>query len=229
VKVYVEVYAVLCCIAIMNRIFDPEAIRGQIANLMADRARIDHAIESLEDALRSIERLDSTQPQLPFDPSVTETTLNDAVKRCCMAIRDGITRQKVLKLIEENYPDLHPKSASVAASLVNLTKGNQPILNVALEGKGRSPAFYSTEGNIVLKLSQDEIEGLFDESATHGTGGWQSLWLSLHKQFDKAKGTITLTPELRARIYKYYREYGQGGWQNKVKRVFRREMPHLFS
>ena len=42
-------------------------------------------------------------------------------------------------------------------------------------------------------------------------------------------GTITLTPELRAKIYRYYREYGQGGWQNKVKRVFRREMPHLFS
>src|SRR6266404_4036681 len=204
----------------MNRLFDPEAIRAQIANLTADRARIDHAIESLENALRSIERLDSSQPQLPFDPSVTETTLNDAVKRSCMAIRDGITRQKVLKLIEGNYPNLHPKSASVAASLVKLTKGNQPILNVALEGKGRSPAFYSTEGNIVLKLSQDEIDGLFDESATHGTGGWQSLWLALRKQFDKVKGTITLTPELRARIYKYYREYGTGGWQNKAKRVF---------
>jgi hypothetical protein len=213
----------------MNRLFDPEAIRGQIANLMADRTRIDNAIESLENALRSIERLDSTQSQLPFDPSVTEMTLNDAVKRCCMAIRDGITRQKVLTMIEENYPNLHPKSASVAASLVNLTKGNQPMLQVAIKGKGRSAAFYSTEGNTVLKLSQDEIEGLLDESATHGTGGWQSLWLTLVKQFDKAKGTITLTPELRARIYKYYREYGQGGWQNKVRRVFRREIPHLFS
>lgn len=213
----------------MNRAFDPEAIRGQIANLEKDRARIDHAIESLENALRSIERLDSTQPQLPFDPSVTEMTLNDAVKRCCMAMRDGITRQRVLKMIEENYPDLHPKSASVAASLVNLTKGDQPILRVAIEGMGRSPAFYSTDSNIVVKLSQGEIEELLDESATHGTGGWQSLWSALVKQFDKAKGTITLTPELRGRIYKYSREYGQGGWQNKVKRVFRREMPHLFS
>ena len=101
----------------MNRLFDPEAIRGQIANLMADRTRIDNAIESLENALRSIERLDSTQSQLPFDPSVTEMTLNDAVKRCCMATRDGITRQGVLKMIEENYPNLRPKSASVAAVL----------------------------------------------------------------------------------------------------------------
>jgi hypothetical protein len=213
----------------MQRLFDPEAIRAQIGHLTADRARIDHAIESLENALRSIERLDSTQPQLQFDPSVTETTLHDAVKRCCMAMSDGITRQGVIKMIEMSYPNLHPKSASVAASLVNLTKGDQPILSVAIEGKGRSPSYYSTAGNTILKLSKDEIEGLLDETATHGTGGWQSLWLALLKQFDKAKGTITLTPELRARIYRYYREYGQGGWQNKVKRVFRREMPHLFS
>src|SRR4051812_3081907 len=115
----------------MNRLFDPEAIRGQIANLMADRARIDHAIESLENALRSIERLDSTQPQLPFDPSVTEMTLHDAVKRCCMAMREGITRRGVERMIKMTYPILPPNPASVAASLVNLAKGNQPILKLA--------------------------------------------------------------------------------------------------
>jgi uncharacterized protein YfcZ (UPF0381/DUF406 family) len=229
VKFYVEVYGELCCVVGMERLFDPDAIRAQIANLGADRARIDHAIESLEDALRSIERMDSTQVQLPFDPSVAEMTLHDAVKRCCNAMADGITRQGVVKMIEMNYPNLRPKSASVAASLVNLTKGDQPVLKVAIEGKGRSPSFYSTTGNTVLKLAKDEIEGLLDETATHGTGGWQSLWLALLKQFDKSKGTITLTPELRARIYRYYREYGSGGWQNKVKRVFRRELPHLFS
>ena len=213
----------------MERLFDPEAIRTQIVNLAADRARIDHAIESLEDALRSIERMDSAQPHLPFDPTVSEMTLHDAVKRCCNAMVDGITRQGVVKMIEVNYPHLRPKSASVAASLVNLTKGEQPALNVAIEGKGRSPSFYSTAGDTVIKLAQDEIEGLLDETATHGTGGWQSLWAALLKKFDKSKGTITLTPELRARIYRYYREYGSGGWQNKVKRVFRRELPHLFS
>jgi hypothetical protein len=222
-------YQTLCCIVNMSRLFDPEAIRGQIANLTEDRARIDRAIESLENALRSIERLDSTQPQLSFDASDKEMTLHDAVKRCCMEMTDGITRQGVVKMIELNYPHLRPKSASVAASLVNLTKGDQPLLKVALEGKGRSPSFYSTAGDTVLKLGKDEIEGLLDPTATHGTGGWQSLWGALLKQFNKTKGTITLTPELRARIYRYYREYGTGGWQNKAKRVFRRELPHLFS
>jgi hypothetical protein len=213
----------------MERLFDPEAIRTQIANLGADRARIEQAIESLENALRSIERLDSTQPHLPFDPSVTEITLHDAVKRCCALMIDGITRQRVVTMIERTNPRLRPKPASVAASLANLTKGTPPFLRVAIEGKGRSPAYYSTEGDMVVKLSKDEIEELLDESATHGTGGWQSLWMALLKQFDKARGTITLTPELRAKIYKYYREYGLGGWQNKIKRVFRRELPHLFS
>lgn len=213
----------------MNRLFDHEAIRTQIANLMADRARIDHAIKSLEDALRSIEKLDGTQPELALETTIAETTLHDAVKRCCMAMSDGITRQRVITAIERNHPGMKPKPSSVGASLVNLTKGEQPILKVAVEGKGRSPAFYSTEGTTVLKLSSDEIEGLLDENATRGTGGWQSLWLALLKRFDKAKGTIALSPEMRARIYHYYHSYGQGGWQNKVKRVFRRELPQLFS
>jgi len=60
-------------------------------------------------------------------------------------------------------------------------------------------------------------------------GGWQSLWTVLQRKFDKATGTITLTPDLRARLYKYYHSYGTGGWQNKVRRVFRRDLPHLFT
>jgi hypothetical protein len=214
----------------MKRLFDPDVIRAQIANLQADRDRIDRAIESLGDALRSMEKLDTPQTELAFEPTATEsTTLHDAVRGVCMAMVDGITRQRVITAIEEKYPGLRPKSASVAASLVNLSKGNHPVLRVAVEGKGRSPSLYTTEGDTVLQLSSDEIAGLLDENATHGTGGWQSLWIALLKKFDKSKGTITLTPELRARIFHYYRSYGVGGWQNKVKRVFRRELPHLFA
>lgn len=213
----------------MKRAFDPDAIRTQINNLAADREAIDRAIESLETALRNIERVDSPQSELAFSPSVMETTLHDAVKRACMVMADGITRKRVIAAIEKKYPGLHPKSPSVAASLANLTKGAQPILRVAIEGKGRSPSSYSTEGDSVLQLASDEITELLDENATRGTGGWQSLWLALLKKFDKSEGTITLTPELRAKLYHYYHFYGQGGWQNKLKRVFRRELPHLFA
>jgi hypothetical protein len=211
----------------MRRLFDPDAIRTQIANLVADRERIDRAIESLEDALRSIEKLESPQGELPLEPS-GETTLHDAVRGVCMAMVDGITRQRVIYALEKNYPGLRPKSASVAASLANLAKGDEPILRVAIEGKGRSPSFFTTEGDAILQLSSDEIAVLLDENATHGSGGWQSLWIAMLKKFDKTKGTLRLTPELRARAFHYYRTYGVGGWQTKIKRLLRRHLPHVF-
>jgi hypothetical protein len=155
--------------------------------------------------------------------------LQDAVKRACLEMVDGITRQRVIGAIERNHPFLKPKSSSVSAALINLTKGENPMLRVATEGQGRSPSFYSTEGDLVLRLSADEIATLMDEGALKGTGGWQSLWAALQRQFVKEDGSIRLTPELRARIYHYYHSYGQGGWQNKVMRVFRRELPHLFA
>ncbi len=172
----------------MNRLFDPEAIKAQIANLLEDRQRIDQALNALQTALNNIEGLDQRQ-------------LNLAVP--------GV------------FAD------SVAASLINLAKGDNPMLKVAIKSRGRSPAFYSTEGTTVHRLSADEIETLMDETSIKGTGGWQSLWIALQKQFDKATGSIALTPELRARIYNYY-HYGTGGWQTRVMRVFRRELPHLF-
>ena len=101
------------------------------------------------------------------------------------------------------------------------------MLKLATEGHGRTPSYYSTEGDITVRLSADEISVLTDGSALKGTGGWQSLWAALLKQFDKATGNITLTPALRARIYQYY-HYGEGGWQTKVMRIFRREFPQLF-
>src|SRR5581483_9861747 len=210
----------------MKRLFDPDAVRDQIANLFADRERIDRAIESLEDALRNIEKLESPQTELPLEPS-PETTLHNAVRAAAMAMVDGITRQRVITALEKNYPGLRPKSASVAASLANLTKGEQPVLRVAIEGKGRSPSFFTTEGDMTLQLSSDEITALTDEHAIQGTGGWQSLWIAMLKKFDKAKGTLVLTPELRARVFHYYHTYGVGGWQNKVKRLLRRHLPHM--
>ena len=70
----------------MRRLFDPEVIRAQIANLQADRERIDQAVHALEAALRNIEDLDTHQKEFPlFDPSANqETTLQDAVKRACL-------------------------------------------------------------------------------------------------------------------------------------------------
>lgn len=211
----------------MKRLFDPEAIRVQIGNLVAERARIDEAIVALESALRNIEGLG--QSELTINLKASDITLQDAVKGVCLRLVDGITRQRVLAAIERERPFLKPKSSSVAAALLNLVKGDKPTLHLAVEGKGRTPSVYSTEGNVKIKLSADEIATLLDSSTVKGTGGWQSLWLSLQRSFDKASGVITLTPEQRARIYQYYHDYGGGGWQTKAARVFKRELPHLFA
>jgi hypothetical protein len=206
--------------------FDPNAIQAQIDNLSAERDQIDQAIVALQGALRNMAGHKQRELRLS-EPGSEDVTLHDAVKQACMNMVDGITRQRVINAIEGMYPFLKPKSPSVAASLINLTKGDQPMLTIAIEGTGRSPSYYSTEQETIHHLSQDEARDLLDETTTHGTGGWQSLFSSLQKNFDKTNGAIKLTAQQRGRIYKYYR-LGGGGWQDRVKRIFRRELPRLF-
>jgi hypothetical protein len=209
----------------MERLFDSAAIRAQIANLAADRDRIDQTIRALESALQSIEGVTPSPSNLRFASGIS---LNEAVQKVCVSMADAITRQRVVAAVENAYPLIKPKSSSVAAALINLSKGENAMLKIAMLGRGSAPTLYSTEGDITLHLSGDEIEALTDSSSTKGTGGWQSLWLALQQNFDKTTGQIKLTPELRARIYQYYHK-GTGGWQARTKRVFRRELPHLFA
>jgi hypothetical protein len=210
----------------MERLFDSAAIRKQIDNLTEDRARIDRAIQALESALQGIE---SATPRQDDWRLASGISLNDAVKKVCGSMADAITRQRVVAAIEKAYPLIKPKSSSVAASLINLSKGENAMLKIAIQGQGSAPTVYSTDGDMTLHLSGDEIKALMAPSVTKGSGGWQSLWLALQRNFDKAAGDIKLTPELRARIHKYYHDYGSGGWQNRAKQVFRRELPHLFA
>src|SRR6476646_998372 len=100
----------------MKRLFDPEPIRAQLDNLIADRENIDRAIESLRSALRSVEGIG----QAEFSISLKEanTTLYDAVRRACLNLKDGITRQRVIAEVEREHPLLKPKPSSVAAALI---------------------------------------------------------------------------------------------------------------
>jgi hypothetical protein len=194
--------------------------------LTADRDRIDQVIQALESALQSIESVSPSPANLRF---ASDTSLHDAVRKVCMSMADAITRQRVMVTIENAYPLIKPNSSSVSAALIYLSKGENSMLKIAIPGRGSAPTVYSTEGDMVLRLSSDEIQALTDLSITKGSGGWQSLWHALQRHFDKATGQIKLTPELRARIYQYYWKYGTGGWQARTKRVFRRELPHLFA
>ena len=211
----------------MKRLFDPETIRVQIANLKTDRDRIDQAIRALESALVNIESIEG-QAVLDFASSVNpDLTLLGAIKENCLRMIDNITRQRVLAAIERQYPFLKPNSSSVSAALINLSKGENAMLNVAIEGSGRAPTVYSTNGDCVIQLNSNEIAELM--APINGVGGWQSLCATLQKQFDKSKGEISLSPALRARIHHYFHSYGVGGYQTRVKHVFRRTLPHLFN
>src|SRR5439155_2496101 len=143
-------------------------IRGQIANLAADRENIDQTIHALEVALRSIEGLNSHQKEFRFDPSSAGTTLQDAVKQVCINLVDGITRQRVITWLGRQFPLLKTKSSSVSAALINLSKGENPMLKLGIRGKGRSPAVYSTQGDTKIQLHGDEIAELLDQTATKG-------------------------------------------------------------
>ena len=211
----------------MSGVFDPEVIRVQISNLQAERDRIDRSIQALEIALNSMQGVG--QQEFVILPHDSGLSLLHAVKSACMEMHDGITRQRVLQAIERLHPFLKPNPSSVSAALINLSKGEEPFLYVAESGSGRRPAVYSIEDDMVLNLNSDEIQELMDPSALRGTGGWQSLWSSLVKNFDRSSGTVRLSPALRARIHHYYRSYGVGGWQSKARKVFRRHLSHLFS
>src|SRR6058998_2390528 len=84
----------------VKRLFDPEPIRAQLANLIADRERLDRAIDALQAALRSVEGASSDQAEFSIDLKASDTTLHDAVKRACLKMVDGITRQRVIAEIE---------------------------------------------------------------------------------------------------------------------------------
>jgi hypothetical protein len=210
----------------MKRLFDPEAIRVQIANLKTDRDRLDQAIHTLELAMSNIESMEA-QGELGFEASANPgLTLQGAVRENCLRMKDNITRQRVLTAIERQYPFLQPNSSSVSAALINLSKGEDAMLSVATGGRGRTPTIYSTLGTTVMELNSDEIAGLMEP--INGVGGWQSLFADLQRRFDKSKGEITLPSAVRARIHHYFNHYGSGGYQSRTKRVFKRTLPHLF-
>jgi hypothetical protein len=213
----------------VRRVFDPEAIKAQIANLITERERIDQVINAFQAALRTMEGIEPSQTELTIGLNASGVTLSDAVRAACVRLVDAITRQRVIAAIEREHPMLRPKPASVAAALINLAKGSAPLLKLAIAGTGARPAYYSTDADITLRLSADEIAILTAEAIVKGEGGWQSLWASLQKAFVKATGEIVLTPAMRSRLYLYYHKYGEGGWQTKALRVFRRQLPHLFA
>ena len=68
-----------------------------------------------------------------------------------------------------------------------------------------------------------------DESAVlmqpvEGQGGWQSLLRRLQAAYDPATGVISVADADLDRLRSYCTDYGDGGWQKRVRQVFGRTL-----
>jgi hypothetical protein len=76
-----------------------------------------------------------------------------------------------------------------------------------------------------LILNQAEIEALFRQNPnSENDGGWQQLLVTLQQRTDRRSGAIRLTPDLLERIQRYAFDYGNGGWENRLRGVFERNL-----
>lgn len=77
--------------------------------------------------------------------------------------------------------------------------------------------------NVVL--TADEIAELdLQDSSTKGDGGFQSLLVNLQNKVDRKTGALKLSPSDLQRIPQYAFDYRNGGWENRLKRVFGRTL-----
>lgn len=60
--------------------------------------------------------------------------------------------------------------------------------------------------------------------STRGRGGWQSLIVSLQERVDRGTGTLALTARDLERIPRYAFDYGNGGWENRLRLIFGRSL-----
>lgn len=73
----------------------------------------------------------------------------------------------------------------------------------------------------IITLNQDEV-ALLNEPIT-GRGGFQSL-LATFRQKVQPGGELELTDEEIAKIRQYRNEYGDGGWQERLDKIFGRTL-----
>jgi hypothetical protein len=62
------------------------------------------------------------------------------------------------------------------------------------------------------------------DPSTASDGGYQSFLVDLARRVDKATGRLDLYPDDLERIPRYAFDYGQGGWEDRLKSIFGREL-----
>ncbi len=74
-------------------------------------------------------------------------------------------------------------------------------------------------------LNNNEIAELFQQDpATREDGGWQQLLVKLQRQTNQASGRIVLHMNDLERILRYAFAYGNGGWEDRLTKIFARHL-----
>ena len=72
-----------------------------------------------------------------------------------------------------------------------------------------------------IQLSKDDLTALNKQDpATAGDGGFQGLLVKLQGQIDPRTNELRLNDTDVQRIRRYSVQYGDGGWQGRLLRVF---------
>ncbi len=91
-----------------------------------------------------------------------------------------------------------------------------------LAGGGRltpmSAAASSSSSSLITIVLSSELRDYFAESQFRGQGGFQSLGRLLAERLQTSK-VLRLTPEELARVVHYARNYGNGGFQSKLREL----------
>lgn len=74
-----------------------------------------------------------------------------------------------------------------------------------------------------VQLNASEIAALMEQDPSkEGDGGWQSLLVKFQKKIDPNTGALTLDDAELERIPRFAFDYGKGGWETQLKRIFGR-------
>jgi hypothetical protein len=74
-----------------------------------------------------------------------------------------------------------------------------------------------------VTLTSDEMREIFKQDPrTARDGGFQALLVRFQRRLDRASGRLLLTMRDAQRIKSYAFKYGNGSWENRLRRAFGR-------
>ena len=77
------------------------------------------------------------------------------------------------------------------------------------------------DGSKTFILNQQEMQELFrQDPPTAEDGEWQQMLVKLQGQCNRQTGKITLDPTDLESIPRYAFDYGNGGWESRLRGIF---------